>query len=112
MRQPAPHTVGRGATRNCSHNIRPNTWRVGRQELTPATTYSTGSVGGTRRSTNWMNEATVTVTAVQDGSVENRGVSTITHSASGGYASVSIGFNVVDGDTAGVFVDESNGSTT
>ena len=65
----------------------------------------------TFNSANWMNAATITVTAVGGDGAENRMVSSITHSATAGFIGTSIGFTVVDGDTAGVFAEESDGFT-
>jgi len=62
-------------------------------------------------STNWHDEVTVTVSAQRNNVAENRTHSIITHTADHGFASDAIGFDVVDGDSAGVFIDESNGST-
>ena len=61
-------------------------------------------------STNWNTEVTVSVSAAAGNGVQNEGVSRITASATG-YASGTIGFDVVDGDHAGLYIDQSNGST-
>ncbi|UUZ54422.1 hypothetical protein LP419_39745 [Massilia sp. H-1] len=62
-------------------------------------------------STNWNIAVLMTVTAVDDGAVENTLLSSITHTATNGYASAKFDVQVVDNDSAGVLIDQSNGST-
>ena len=60
---------------------------------------------------NWNSEVTVEVSAAAGNGVQNRGISRITATADGGYDGTAIGFDVVDGDHAGLLVDESDGYT-
>jgi Ca2+-binding RTX toxin-like protein len=66
---------------------------------------------------NWSTVQTVTVTATADGAIENRETHVVTHSVTttgGRYAAVAsqaIDVTVVDGDSAGVLVRETDGDT-
>ncbi|MFC1766916.1 hypothetical protein ACFL6U_33180, partial [Planctomycetota bacterium] len=75
------------------------------------------SVDLTFLTTNWDSPQTVTVTAINDSSVEGAHTSTITQTAASSdtnYQGISIGdvvANITDNDTAGVTIVESGGST-